>query len=148
MQQTRAAATHRTRQADKERSVRYNPTGPGPYCANLTVTDDIGMTATSDYISIPADSKFSPAVNFNTVFNPILSSLNVTILDINGVGMSDTAVNYIVEVNQFGNLTLSNYVGTTDSHGNSSSLVNGTGTIKIVSGEFSREVAVNGVAVF
>lgn len=134
--------------------IRYNPDSAGPFCINLTVTDDIGMTATSGYVSIPVNSRFSPPTNFNAAVQKILDPdgkyynyLNVTITDINGNPVPGAAVNYIIEVNPFGNLTLSNYVGTTDSKGTNSSKVlnNGTGTIKILSGSFTPiELAVSG----
>ncbi len=43
--------------------TRYNPPSDGPFCVNLTVTDNTGMMATSNYISIPADSQFLPPAN-------------------------------------------------------------------------------------
>jgi hypothetical protein len=119
--------------------VHIFPPVAGPFCANLTVTDSNGMVATTspDQI-IPADIAFTPAANlivtFNTTYSPAV--INVTIRDINGNPVSNAAVNYILDINQFGNLSLSNYIGTTNSLGMSSTNVTcGTGTIKIVSGQ-------------
>lgn len=64
--------------------------------------------------------------------------MNVTIKDIHGIGVSNLSVNYIVEYNQFGDLTLSKYEGMTDPNGNDSvEVMSGNGTIKIVSGQLS-----------
>ena len=64
--------------------------------------------------------------------------MNVTIKDIHGIGVSNLSVNYIVESNQFGDLTLSKYEGMTDPNGNDSvEVMSGNGTIKIVSGQLS-----------
>jgi flagellin-like protein len=128
--------------------VHFSPPVNGPFCANLTITDSNGMVATTaqDQL-IPADTQFTPAANliatFNTTYSPPV--INVTILDINGNPVNNAAVNYVVDVNQFGNLTLSNYVGTTNSQGMSSTNVTcGVGTVKVVSGQIpSSEVAVN-----
>jgi len=130
--------------------VHFSPPVDGPFCANLTVTDSNGMVATTSQDQlIPNDTQFTPAVNliatFNSTFNPPI--INVTILDINGNPVNNAAVNYVLDVNQFGNLTLSNYIGTTNSQGMSSTNVTcGTGTVKIVSGQLpSSEVAVSAI---
>jgi len=117
--------------------TRYNPPSIGPFCVNLTVTDNTGMMATSNYISIPADPQFSPPANLYAV--PVVPGwVNVTIKDIHGIGVSNLSVNYIVEYNQFGDLTLSKYEGMTDPNGNDSvEVMRGNGTIKIVSGQLS-----------
>ena len=105
------------------------------------------VATTSQDQLIPKDTQFTPAVNliaaFNSTFNPPI--INVTILDIDGNPVNNAAVNYVLDVNQFGNLTLSNYIGTTNSQGMSSTNVTcGTGTVKIVSGQLpSSEVAVS-----
>jgi len=128
--------------------VHFSPPVDGPFCANLTVTDSNGMVATTSQDQlIPKDTQFTPAVNliatFNSTFNPPI--INITILDINGNPVNNAAVNYVLDVNQFGNLTLSNYIGTTNSQGMSSTNVTcGIGTVKIVSGQLpSSEVAVS-----
>jgi flagellin-like protein len=128
--------------------VHVSPPVPGPFCTNLTVTDSNGMIATTSQDQlIPYDTQFTPAANliatFNATSNPPI--INVTILDINGNPVNNAAVNYVLDVNQFGNLTLSNYVGTTNSQGMSSTNVTcGTGTVKVVSGQLpSSEVAVS-----
>jgi len=121
------------------RTIHISPPLAGPFCANLTVTDSNGMVATTspDQV-IPADTAFTPAANliatFNTTYSPPV--INVTIRDINGNPVSNAAVNYILDTNQFGNLSLSNYIGTTNSLGMTSANVTcGTGTVKIVSGQ-------------
>jgi flagellin-like protein len=127
--------------------VHFSPPSDGPFCANLTVTDSNGMVATSPYQLIPLDPGFTPATDLIAIFNSSFTPpvINVTIRDINGNPVSNAAVNYILDMNQFGNLTLSNYVGTTNSIGMSSANVTcGTGTIKVVSGQLQPiTVAVN-----
>ena len=111
---------------------------------NLTVTDNVGMMATSNYISIPADTQFSPPVNIVATYNSP-PFVNVTIRDINGNSVQGAVVNYIAEQSQqYGNLTLNDYVGTTDINGmNSTNITCGIGTVKVVSGQLSPiEVAV------
>jgi flagellin-like protein len=119
--------------------IHFSPPSPGPFCANLTVTDSNGMVATSPYQLIPMDTAFTPATNLFITFNSTYYSppvINVTILDINGNPVNNTAVNYVLDTNQFGNLSLSSYVGTTNSLGMSSTNVTcGTGTVKVVSGQ-------------
>jgi flagellin-like protein len=126
--------------------TRFNPPTVGPFCVNLTITDDTGMMATSNYINIPADPQFSPPANLYAAFGTVVPDwVNVTVKDIHGIGLSNLPVNYIVEYNQFGDLTLSKYEGTTDLNGNDSvEVMNGNGTIKIVTGQLSPiELAVN-----
>ena len=131
--------------------TRYNPPSDGPFCVNLTVTDNTGMMATSNYISIPADPQFLPPANMAAYFITNPPSVIVTIKDINGnlVPAPGAVVNYIVEQNQqYGNLTLNKYVDTTV---NGISYTNFTscgptsiGTVKVVSGQLSPiEVGVN-----
>jgi len=119
--------------------IHFSPPSPGPFCANLTVTDSNGMVATSPYQFIPMDTAFIPATNMLAAFNSTYYAppvINVTILDINGNPVNNTAVNYILDTNQFGNLSLSSYVGTTNNLGMSSTNVTcGTGTVKVVSGQ-------------
>src|SRR5208283_566254 len=117
--------------------IRYNPEGNGPFCVNLTITDNTGMMATSNYISIPVEPQFSPPANMVAPYSPPF--VNVTIKDINGKPIQGAVVNYIAEQSQqFGNLTLDNYVGTTDSNGmNSTNITCGIGTVKVVSGQLS-----------
>ncbi len=135
--------------------IRYNPESDGPFCVNLTVADNTGMMATSNYISIPKDVQFSPPANIAISYNPPQSVspaapnnpqfLTITIMNINGKPVEGAVVNYITEQSQqFGNLTLDNYVGTTDVNGVNSTNINcGIGTIKVDSGQLSPiEVAV------
>ncbi|MFZ1127151.1 archaellin/type IV pilin N-terminal domain-containing protein [Methanoregula sp.] len=130
--------------AQQGKTIRYNPAVPGPFCVNLTVTDNVGMMATSNYISIPADTQFSPPANIVATYNSP-PFVNVTIRDINGNSVQGAVVNYIAEQSQqYGNLTLNDYVGTTDINGmNSTNITCGIGTVKVVSGQLSPiEVAV------
>ena len=123
--------------------VHLSPPYPGPFCANLTVTDSNGMMATTSQDQlIPADTQFTPAANLIATYNPPF--INVTILDVNGNPVNNTAVNYVLDINQFGNLSLSNYVGITNSQGtNSTNVTGGVGTVKVISGQLpSSEVAV------
>jgi len=124
--------------------VHISPPVPGPFCANLTVTDSNGMVATTSQDQlIPANTQFTPAANLIATYNPPF--INVTILDINGNPVNNTAVNYVIDINQFGNLTLTNYEGATNGQGmNSTNVTCGTGSIKVISGQLpSSEVAVS-----
>ena len=100
------------------------------------------MATTSQDQLIPADTQFTPAANLIATYNPPF--INVTILDVNGNPVNNTAVNYVLDINQFGNLSLSNYVGITNSQGtNSTNVTGGVGTVKVISGQLpSSEVAV------
>jgi flagellin-like protein len=115
------------------------------YSGELTVTDSVGMTKTSNVFPIPPDNNFNPPANFWANFNPNLDSINVTIKDINGIPVNGADVNYIFDSNVEGNLTLSNYVGETGvpTDGTNSSFVlcnagadSGTGTVKVEYGSF------------
>jgi hypothetical protein len=125
--------------------ARFSPQISGPFCVNLTVTDSNGMVATSPYQLIPEDAAFSPAANL-IVTRQLANSINVTIKDINGHPVPNAIVNYVLDVNQFGNLSLSKYVDTSDQSGNSNiTVISGIGSIKITSGSLPAvEVAVNG----
>ena len=91
---------------------------------------------------------FVPPANFNAVFvsNPPANFINVTITDINGKGVNNAVINYILGSNQFGNLTLDNYVGVTGINGmNSSNVTSGVGSVKVTYGNFAPiEIAVRG----
>ena len=134
--------------------ARFNPQTLGPFCVNLTVTDNTGMTGTSNYISIPADPQFLPPANMNAYFvpsSPPYGSVIVTIKDVNG-NLEQTppaVVNYIVEQNQeYGNLTLNKYIDTTVDGTSFTNITScgpaSAGVVKVVSGQLSPiEVAVN-----
>jgi len=116
--------------------VHYQPRSRGPFCANLTVQDNAGMKKSSDYTIIPENDQFVPPANLNAITQG--SFINVTILDINGKPVSHAIVNYVIDTNQFGNLTLSNYVGETDATGmNTSNVTSGIGTVKVVYDSFT-----------
>lgn len=97
---------------------------------------------------IPSNNQFVPPANFWVQFNPNPPSyfINVTIKDISGRPVPDAVVNYIIDTNQFGNLSLDNYEGITDGNGmNSSNVTSGSGTVKVISGNFAPiDVAVRG----
>jgi hypothetical protein len=119
----------------------YQPPTEGPFCVNLTLRDSSGMKKSSDYVLIPPSEQFVPPANFNALFNQTLSTINVTITDINGKGIPNQVVNYIFDNNPSGNLTLSNYVGETDPTGTASTIVlknggPGSGTVKVIYGNF------------
>jgi|GEM_PF-1002027 len=119
--------------------VRLSPPTDGPFCANLTVTDSNGMVAaTSQDQFIPYDAQFNPTANLIATFNPSLSSINVTVLSVNGKPVSGADLSYVLDTNQFGTLRLSSYIGETDSTGSNSTLVTfGNGTVKVISGDLS-----------
>ena len=130
------------------KTVQFQPKSPGPFCVNLTVQDNNGMKKSSDYVEIPENDMFVPPANFNAVFvsNPPANFINVTITDINGKGVNNAVINYILGSNQFGNLTLDNYVGVTGINGmNSSNVTSGVGSVKVTYGNFAPiEIAVRG----
>jgi flagellin-like protein len=81
------------------------------YRGSLTVTDSIGMTATSGYFAIPPDSQFNPPVSLNIV-TPLPNGIplippplgNETILtarltDINNLPVSEAVVALIIDNN-------------------------------------------------
>ena len=121
--------------------VRLNPSSIGPFCANLTVQDSNGMSATSDYLHIPANPQIEPPASINYKFeDPMVrdpsypTRLNVTVIDVGGHPVSGLTVNYIIGTNQFGNLTMDNYVGTTVNGYNQTNVTCGVGSIKIAAG--------------
>ncbi|MGD0079351.1 MAG: archaellin/type IV pilin N-terminal domain-containing protein [Methanoregula sp.] len=128
--------------------AHFQPNLPGPFCVYLTVQDNSGMRRSSDYVVIPSNNQFVPPANFWVQFNPNPPSyfINVTIKDISGRPVPDAVVNYIIDTNQFGNLSLDNYEGITDGNGmNSSNVTSGSGTVKVISGNFAPiDVAVRG----
>ena len=122
--------------------IHYQPRSQGPFCVNLTVQDNTGMKKTSDYVIIPENDQFVPPMKPRVQFNQPF--INVTILDINGNPVPDQVVNYIIDNNPSGNLTLSYYVGETNNSGMNSTMVlgdgntggGGTGTVNVVYGDF------------
>jgi flagellin-like protein len=132
----------------KGKIAHFQPNLPGPFCVYLTVQDSSGMKKSSDYVVIPSNDQFVPPANFWVQFNPNPPSnfINVTIKDINGKPVPNAVVNYIIDTNQFGNLSLDNYEGITDGNGmNSSNVTSGIGTVKVISGNFAPiEIGVRG----
>ncbi len=119
--------------------VRLFPPTDGPFCADLTVTDSNGMVATTSQDQlIPNDTQFNPTANLIGTFNPSLTSINVTVLNVNGKPVSNADISYVLDSNQFGTLRLSSYIGVTDNTGSNSTLVSfGNGTVRVISGQLS-----------
>jgi len=104
---------------------------PGPFRINLTVTDDTGMTASSQYSYIPANPMFNPAANLQVTVNG--SEVNATVLDINGKPVEGVVVNFVETYDVYGNFTMSNWANTTDSDGVAhSTKQGGEGTIRVI----------------
>jgi len=116
--------------------VHYQPRSRGPFCLNLTVQDNAGMMKSSDYTLVPENDQFVPPANLNAISQG--SFINVTVIDLNGKPVPNAVVNYVIDTNQFGNLTLSNYIGVTDMTGmNSSNVTSGIGTVRVVYDSFT-----------
>jgi hypothetical protein len=127
--------------------VRLNPSDQGPFRIRLKVTDNIGMSRTSDPVDIPADQNYVPVANVNPVviFSSVLNQtiVNVTLLDINGGPVPGKTVNFAIGSNPYNNLTFYPYYNVTDETGTATtSILNGTGTIKVIYGKFLFEVPV------
>ncbi len=102
---------------------------PGPFQINLTVTDDAGMTASSQYASIPANPMFNPPTNLEVTFDIDSGEVNATVLDIGGTGVKGVVVNF---VRIDGDLTLSKWSETTDENGVAlTTRESGSGTIRV-----------------
>lgn len=128
--------------------VRINPLDQGPFRIRLKVTDNIGMSRTSDPVDIPADQNYVPVANVNPVviFSSVLNHdiVNVTLLDINGGPVRGKTVNFAIGSNPYNNLTFYPYYNVTDETGTATtSILNGTGTIKVIYGKFLFEVPVS-----
>jgi FlaG/FlaF family flagellin (archaellin) len=128
--------------------VRINPSDQGPFRIRLKVTDNIGMSRTSEPVDIPADQNYVPVANVNPVviFSSVLNHdiVNVTLLDINGGPVPGKTVNFAIGSNPYNNLTFYPYYNVTDETGTATtSILNGTGTIKVIYGKFLFEVPVS-----
>jgi hypothetical protein len=128
--------------------VRINPSDKGPFRIRLKVTDNIGMSRTSEPVDIPADQNYVPVANVNPVviFSSVLNHdiVNVTLLDINGGPVPGKTVNFAIGSNPYNNLTFYPYYNVTDETGTATtSILNGTGTIKVIYGKFLFEVPVS-----
>jgi len=103
----------------------------GPLRINLTVTDDAGMTSSSQYTYIPANPMFNPATNLQVTVNG--NEVNATVLDIGGKPVKGVAVNFVKTYDAYGNLTMSHWSRATDANGVAlSTKLDGTGTIRVI----------------
>ncbi|MDD4567611.1 MAG: hypothetical protein PHU37_06885 [Methanoculleus chikugoensis] len=103
----------------------------GPLRINLTVTDDAGMTSSSQYTSIPVNPMFNPATNLQVTVNG--NQVNATVLDIGGRPVEGVAVNFAKTHDVYGNLTMSHWSRATDADGVArSTKLDGTGTIRVI----------------
>jgi cell division protein FtsL len=112
---------------------RTSLSSPGPFQVVLTVTDDSGLVGSSRPIIIPSNPKFTPASYLNVVYDGS-SVITAKVTDIAGNPVSSNVVTFIKSYDRFGNLSISNLSGTTDSSGSVyTQRINGTGTIKTMS---------------
>ncbi|MDK2917215.1 MAG: hypothetical protein PWR16_821 [Methanoculleus sp.] len=103
----------------------------GPLRINLTVTDDAGMTSSSQYTYIPANPMFNPATNLQVTVNG--NQVNATVLDIGGKPVKGVVVNFVKTYDAYGNLTMSDWSRATDANGVAlSTKLDGTGTIRVI----------------
>ncbi|MCK9579234.1 MAG: hypothetical protein M0Q92_02145 [Methanoregula sp.] len=117
--------------------VRYNPATPGPLCINLTVKDDIGMSASSRYTVVPLNQRFLPASSLALDWVAGDHVLNVTISDTANNHMTGQPVDYVItksfDENPFTIQFRDGSSGITDAGGNVTYRVCGNGTIKVYS---------------
>jgi hypothetical protein len=117
------------------KTVQVRFASEGPFTVNLTVTDDTMMKGiTADY-RIPSNPKFNPPTSLavNATLYPTISA---RITSIEGAGVISAPVDFLIDANPFGNITLSVYSNTTDALGYASTSVSGgPGRIKVVSGD-------------
>jgi hypothetical protein len=124
------------------KTARVTLPNKGPFRVRLTVTDDVGISRISNPVDIPADQNYVPPANFWAYFDASNTTIVAEIKDINGVPVNNSVVNYIFDFNPSMNLSLNNYVGTTDNGMNSTLIlcrngtVGGSGTVKVQSGNF------------
>jgi hypothetical protein len=127
--------------------VRVNPSDQGPFRIRLKVTDNAGISRLSEFVDIPADQNLVPVANMEPEFPYINLSVNnaltVTLKDINGNPAQGKTVNFAIGSNPFNNISFSPYYDITNSSGMATtSVTNGTGTIKIIYGKIVIEVPV------
>lgn len=126
------------------KTARVTLPDSGPFQVWLRITDDKGMTGTTGPVTIPTNPGFNPPVAmFIDRFGDPLE-INVTVKDIGGSPVSNTAVSFIKITDPYGNLSLSTWSAMTDTSGNvSTTRLSGTGTIRVISGKLpSVDVAV------
>lgn len=113
------------------RKTTVRPESPGPLRINLTVTDDTGMTSSSQYTYIPANPMFNPATNLQVTVNG--NEVNATVLDIGGKPVKGAVVNFVKTHDAYGNLTMSHWSRATDADGVAhSTKKEGAGTIRVI----------------
>ena len=108
--------TNWTNQTFSGKTVRITTLNNTPnYWGTLTVTDNIGMSATSDYFAIPPDTQFNPPASLNFVspqptynfvntdsqYRPFtaLTNLTATLTDINNNPINGVPVTLIIDNN-------------------------------------------------
>lgn len=113
------------------RKATARPDSPGPFRINLTVTDDAGMTSSSQYSFIPANPMFNPATNLQVTVTG--NEVNAMVLDIGGEPVKGVVVNFVKTYDVYGNLTMSNWSQATGADGVArSTKQDGAGTIRVV----------------
>lgn len=114
------------------KNVIFKPDSNQGLNVTLTVTDNTGMQTTSDRIIVPADHQFFPPVRIDITTNGL--QVNATVLDLNGNGVPDIAVNFIGT-----NVTFSSSpYSQTDCYGNALTSVSiGGGTIKAIAMDYN-----------
>jgi hypothetical protein len=136
-----------TRTYEQGSVIRVTPSNQGPFRIRLKVTDNAGISRLSDPVDIPADQNLVPVANMEPEFPYINLSVNnaltVTLKDINGNPVRGKTVNFAIGSNPYNNLSFSPYYDITNSSGMATtSVTNGTGTIKIIYGKIIIEVPV------
>jgi len=130
------------------KTVQYQARSQGPFCVNLKVQDNTGMTKVSDPTLIPEDDQFFPPVFMNIDWYPTpICQLNVTILNQNHIGVSNQTVYYDIQHisdNSNFNMNLSYPTnGMTDQNGVVTySNVTGNATIEITSNKLQRTYSI------
>ena len=106
---------------------------PGPFTINLTVTDNMLMKSTSDDYRMPANPRFNPPTALNVTWSLPVITARVTSID--GSNVSSVPIDFLIDANPGGNITLSVYSALTGPCGCASTTVSGgPGRIKVISG--------------
>jgi len=115
------------------KKVQVRLASSGPFTVNLTVTDDTQMKSTSQDYTIPKNPQFNPPTSLT--INTTLPLIIAHIASIDNSNVSFAPIDFLLDANPFGNITLSKYTTITDSEGNANTTVlTGLGRIKVVSG--------------
>lgn len=116
------------------KTVQARFESPGPFTVNLTVTDDTLMKSSSRDYRVPANPRFNPATALNVTSTLPVITARVTSID--GSNVSSAPVDFLIDANPYGNITLSAYSATTDTLGCANTTVSGgPGRIRIISGD-------------